>query len=426
MPWNDNIKPGPWGSGPGGSGGSSGDGEGPNDDGKSSDEPSGPRKGPWGGSSGDSGGGSGGGRGPGRLRKDGSRRPPLGGPGGPKGPDLDELAAQLRERFERIFGGGRGRGVQPGAFAAIGGVAVALWAMSGFYVVQPDQEAVVTRFGAYSRSEGPGLRYRLPGPIEHMEKISVTSLNRLDIGGASGVDVPEESLMLTGDENIVDLNFSVQWRINNAANYLFRVKDPEPTVKMVSESAMREVIGKTALQAILTTGRGQVQSQTAELMQRILDNYGAGVSVVEVQIRTANPPAEVIAAFRSVANAGQDAEASINEAKGDASKITQSAEGYREQVVRVAGGEASRFSQIETEYRRAPDVTRQRLYLETMERVLRASNKVVVDGKGGTAPIVLPSSILRRDTPTAAVQAPTPEQTAQTAQAAQAAQGGAR
>ncbi len=323
--------------------------------------------------------------------------------------------------------------MQPGAFAAIGGVAVALWAMSGFYVVQPDQEAVVTRFGAYSRSEGPGLRYRLPGPIEHMEKISVTSLNRLDIGGASGpggAAVPEESLMLTGDENIVDLNFSVQWRVNNAADYLFKVADPDATVKMVAESAMREIVGKTPLDAILTTGRGQVQAQAAELMQRILDAYGSGVSVVEVQIRNSNPPQEVIAAFREVTNADQDAESAaneantyrnrvINEAKGDAAKITQSAEGYREQVVRVAGGEASRFSQIEAEYRRAPDVTRQRLYLETMERVLRASNKVVVDGKGGTAPIVLPSTILRRDTPAVAVQAPTPEQTAQAAQAAQ-------
>ena len=404
MPWNDNIKPGPWGSGPGGSGGSSGDGEGPSDDEKSSDEPSGPRKGPWGGS----GGGSGGGRGPGRPRSDGPRRP-LGGPGGPKGPDLDELSAQLRERFDRIFGGGRGRGVQPGAFAAIGGVAVALWAMSGFYVVQPDQEAVVTRFGAYSRSEGPGLRYRLPGPIEHMEKISVTSLNRLDIGGASGpggAAVPEESLMLTGDENIVDLNFSVQWRVNNAADYLFKVADPDATVKMVAESAMREIVGKTPLDAILTTGRGQVQAQAAELMQRILDAYGSGVSVVEVQIRNSNPPQEVIAAFREVTNADQDAESAaneantyrnrvINEAKGDASKVLQASEGYREQAVRDAQGEAARFNQIHAEYRRAPGVTRDRLYIESMERILARSNKVVIDAKGASAPIILPPDVFR-------------------------------
>lgn len=188
---------------------------------------------------------------------------------------------------------------------------------------------------------------------------------------------------------------------------------------MVAESAIREVVGKNSLQAILTTGRGQVQAQTAELMQRILDSYGAGVSVVEVQIRTANPPAEVIAAFRSVANAGQDAEASINEAntyrnrvineaKGDAARITRSAEGYREQVVREAEGEAARFAQIQAEYKKAPAVTKQRLYLETMERILRNSNKVVIDGKGGTAPIVLPPDLLRPRQP--AQPAPPPPQ----------------
>ena len=399
MPWNDHSKPGPWGSRPGGGGpddkgggdkGSSGD-----DAGKGSDRPGGddgPRKGPW--SQGPQS------RGPRSSGPQGPRRPPS----APQGPDLEDLMRQLRDRFSRMFGGGAG--ARPGAFAAIFGVAFALWAVSGVYMVQPDQEAVVTRFGAYTRSEGSGLRYHLPSPIEKVEKVSVTNLNRLDVGGAAGAEAPEESLMLTGDENIVDLNFSVQWRVQDAAKFLFRLSDPDAIVKMVAESAVREVVGKNSLQAILTTGRGQVQAQTAELMQRILDSYGAGVSVVEVQIRTANPPAEVIAAFRSVANAGQDAEASINEAntyrnrvineaKGDAARITRSAEGYRERVVREAEGEASRFAQIEAEYKKAPAVTRQRLYLETMERVLRNSNKVVIDGKGGTAPIVLPSDLLR-------------------------------
>jgi membrane protease subunit HflK len=214
----------------------------------------------------------------------------------------------------------------------------------------------------------------------------------------------------------------VQWRVSNAANYLFRIDDPETAVKMVAESAMREVIGKANLQDILTTGRGQVQSQAAELMQKTLDAWGAGVSVVEVQIRTANPPQEVIAAFREVANAGQDAEASvneantyrnrvINEAKGDAARIVQAAQAYREQVVREAEGEADRFDAILTEYRRAPAVTRQRLYTETMERILRNSNKVVIDTpKGGTAPIVLPPDILkgRSATPAATPTAPQP------------------
>jgi membrane protease subunit HflK len=397
MPWNDNSNPGPWGSGP-----RKDDKPEPREDGRD-EAPKGPSGGPWGAS-------GGGGRGPGGPRR------PTGGPGGGgpggrgplKGPDLDDLFAQLGARLLRLFGGADGRGVQPAAIAAVAGVAVGVWALSGLYIVQPDEEAVVTRFGAYARSEGPGLRYHLPGPIEDVEKVSVTTLNRLGVGGGQGADVPQESLMLTSDENIVDLKFAVQWRVSNAANYLFRLSDPEATVKMTAESAMREVVGKTPLLPILTTGRGQVQSQAAELMQRILDRYGAGVTVVEVQIRDAAPPQEVVAAYRDLQTAGQDAESAVNEAntyknrvvneaKGDAARITQAAEAYKEQVVREAQGEADRFDSIVAEYKRAPAVTRQRLYTETMERILRRSNKVIVDaGKGGTAPIVLPPDVLRR------------------------------
>lgn len=416
MPWNDNSNPGPWGPPGGGAKGNAGGGQngGQNGDKASSSGEGGgpPRKNsPWG-SPGGGGGGGGGGRGPGGG---GPRRP---GPGGPmKAPDLDELMRQIGERFRRRFGGPGGR-PRSSVFAAVGGAAFAAWCLSGVYIVQPDQEAVVTRFGAYVRSEGPGLRYHLPPPIERVAKVSVTNLNRLDVGGSTSTDVPEESLMLTGDENIVDLNFSVQWRVADAAQYLFRLTDPDEAVKMTAESAMREVIGKAQLAEILTTGRGQVQNQAAELMQRTLDAWGAGVAIVEVQIRTANPPQEVIAAFREVANAGQDAEAAtneantyrnrvINEAKGDAARITQAAQAYREQVVREAAGEADRFSAIEAEYRKAPAVTRQRLYTETMERVLRNSNKVMIDTPaGGTAPIVLPPDLLRNRTQTPTTAAP--------------------
>jgi membrane protease subunit HflK len=403
MPWNDNSNPGPWGS-PGGSSGGQGPGKGGS--GKGGEGGSG-GKGPWG----QIGGGGGGGEPPRGPRPN---PPGGGGPRRPKGPELDELMRQVNERLSRWFGGGPSGRPRSSVLMAIAGAAFAAWALSGLYIVQPDEEAVVTRFGAYTRSEGPGLRYHLPAPLEAVEKVSVTSLKRLDVGGASETDVPEESLMLTGDENIVDLNFSVQWRVSDAASYLFRLTDADAAVKMTAESAMREVIGKNSLQSILTTGRGQVQAQAAELMQRTLDSWGAGVSVVEVQIRTANPPQEVIAAFREVANAGQDAEAAvneantyrnrvINEAKGDAARITQAAEAYREQVVREAQGEADRFTAIEAEYRRAPAVTRQRLYTETMERILRNSNKVFVDTpRGGTAPIVLPPDLLRgRTAPTA-------------------------
>ncbi|HEX2815673.1 MAG TPA: FtsH protease activity modulator HflK, partial [Phenylobacterium sp.] len=304
--------------------------------------------------------------------------------------------------------------------AAIAAVAFALWALSGLYVVQPNEQAVVTTFGAYSRSETPGLRYHLPTPIEHVEKVPVTTLNRLDIGGTGTPDgdIPQESLMLTSDENIVDVNFSVTWRVADASRYLFATRSPEDAVKAVAESSMREVVGKTELEPILTNGRGKVQLQTADLMQKTLDRWGAGVSVVEVQIRTANPPPEVVAAFRDVSNAQQDAASAVNEgdtyrnrvvneAKGDAAKIIQSAQGYREQSVRTATGDAARFNSIYNEYKRSPQATRDRLYLETMERVLQHSNKVVISGKGVTAPVILPPDVFRpRSGPAAAPPAP--------------------
>jgi membrane protease subunit HflK len=289
---------------------------------------------------------------------------------------------------------------------ALGAVGL-LWLFSGVYSVQGNEQAVVTRTGAYVRTKGPGLGYHLPAPIERVEKVRVTDLNRVDIGGASSADLPQESQMLTGDENIVDMDFSVGWRISDAGKYLFNVADQEATVKMVAESAMREVVGRTPLDPIISTGRGQVQAQAQELMQSILDRYDAGVQVVEVQIRNANPPTEVIEAFRQVASAGQERESLINEAntyrnrvvneaKGDAARIRQASEGYRERVTREAEGSASRFNQIYAEYQGAPAVTRDRIYLETMERVLRQSNKVIVDGNNANAPIILPPDIFRQ------------------------------
>jgi membrane protease subunit HflK len=364
MPWNDNANPGPWGSPP-----------------------------PPGGDD---------------ERREPPRRPSGrgGGPRRPEGPDLNNAFDGLGRRFRGLFGGPGGQGVRPGALAMAGGVAVGLWALSGFYMVQPNEKAVVTTFGAYSRQEEPGLRYHLPAPIERAEKVPVTALQRIDIGGTKGADVPEESLMLTGDENIIDLDFSVTWRIADPAKYLFSLSEPEVAVKAVAESAMREVIGKTTWQTIITTGRGTVQTETAELMQRMLDSWGAGVHVVEVQIRNANPPQEVYNAFRDVQSAEADKASAvneantyrnrvINEAKGDAARTTQSALAYREQSVREALGEASRFNQIMGEYRRAPGVTRDRLYIETMQRVLARSNKVVVDSKGASAPIILPPDVFR-------------------------------
>jgi membrane protease subunit HflK len=365
MPWNDNANPGPWGSPP---------------------------------PSGDDGG----------DRRDPPRRPGGrgGGPRRPDGPDLNTAFDRLSRALRQMFGGPGGQGVRPGAVAMVAGVGVGLWALSGFYMVQPNESAVVTTFGAYSRSEPPGLRYHLPAPIERVEKVAITSLQRTDIGGAPGADVPEESLMLTGDENIIDLDFSITWRIAEPDRYLFNIADPEGSVKAAGESAMREVVGKTDWQAISSTRRGQVQIQAAELMQRMLDSWRSGITVVEVQIRAAEPPEQVRPAFRDVASANQDQQSAvneantyrnrvINEAKGDAARTTQSALGYREQAVREALGEAARFNQIYTEYRRAPGVTRDRLYIETMQRVLARSNKVVIDSEGASAPIILPPDVFR-------------------------------
>jgi membrane protease subunit HflK len=210
----------------------------------------------------------------------------------------------------------------------------------------------------------------------------------------------------------------VQWHISDAAAYLFQVRDPEDAVKAVAESAMREVVGHSALTSILTNGRGEVQAQTVELMQRILDRYRAGVTIDAVQIQNANPPAEVVPAYQDIARAGQDAQSSINqantyrnrvvnEATGDSAKIIQAAEGYREQVVREAQGEAARFNQVYAQYRRAPAVTRQRLYIQTMQTVLSHSRKVIIDAKGATAPIILPPQAFQAVAPESA-PAPAP------------------
>ncbi|HXU99002.1 MAG TPA: FtsH protease activity modulator HflK [Caulobacteraceae bacterium] len=321
--------------------------------------------------------------------------------------------------------GPRDHGVRPSAVAAAAGAVFLIWVLTGFYIVQAYQEAVITRFGAYTRSEGPGLHYHLPTPIEKAELVSVTNQNKIIIGGTAAAAEPDESLMLTGDENIVDLSFAVQWHVSDAAAYLFQVRDPDDAVKAVAESAMREVVGHSPLTSILTNGRGQVQGQTLELMQRILDRYHAGVTVDAVQIQNANPPAEVVPAYQDIARAGQDAQSSINQANtyrnrvvneaiGDSAKIVQASEGYREQVVREAQGQAARFNQLYAQYRLAPAVTRQRIYIEAMQEVLSNTRKVIIDAKGATAPIILPPQAfqpLQPESPPA--QAPTAQGAAQ-------------
>ena len=366
MPWNDNANPGPWGAPPSG-------------DGDRKDPPG--RRPP----------GGGGGRGP-------------RGPGGPGGPDLGASFDRLNRRLRDLMGGPGGP--RPAVLATIAGGMVGLWLLSGIYIVQPNEEAVVTTFGAYTGNQGPGLRYHLPFPVQQVVKVPVTTLQQTIVGGTTPGAATEESLMLTGDENIVDLNFTVSWRVSDADRFVFTIRDPDASVKAAAESAVREIVGRTPLDLLISAARGKVELQAAELMQRTLDQWGAGVRVVEVQIRRADPPREVVDAFRDVQSAQQDRERAeneantyrnrvVNEAKGDAARILQAAEAYRQTAVAEAEGEAARFNQVVTEYRRAPGVTRDRLYIETMQRVLSASNKVVIDAKGATAPIILPPDAFR-------------------------------
>ena len=274
-------------------------------------------------------------------------------------------------------------------------VAVIAWLATGIYTVQPDEQGVVKTFGAFSRQTGPGIGYALPWPIETVEKPQVTRQNAVSIGGRddSRRGSTEESFMLTGDENIIDVDFTVIWIIKDAKDYLFNVEDVEGTIRAVAESSMREVVGRRNQQKILTEDRQAIQDEVQELMQKTLDGYGAGVTISEVQLQRVEPPNAVIDAFRDVQAAVADAESARNKAEGfrnqrvpaaegEASQITQAAEAYKAQTVAEAQGEAQRFLSVYEQYKLAPEVTRERIYLETMERVLGGSNKIILDGEG--------------------------------------------
>jgi modulator of FtsH protease HflK len=335
-------------------------------------------------------------------RPGGGRGPWGNGPShGNSPPDLEELLKRsqekLRQALPRGFGGGG---------AAIAGlIVVVIWLLSGVYVVNPDEQGVVLRFGAFNRVTTPGINYHLPWPMESVSTPQVTRENQLNVGyaaarpGSDAVrDVPEEALMLTGDENIVDINFTVFWVIRDAGDFLFNVQALGPqqdlTIRAVAESAMREVVGRNEIEPILTANREPIQEEVRELMQRILDSYGAGVTVTRVQMQKADPPQQVLEAYRDVQAAVTDqdrmrneAEAYANrvvpEARGGAARIIQQAEGYKQQVTAQAQGEAQRFISVFDQYKRAPEVTRRRIYLETMQDILANMNKVILDNRGG-------------------------------------------
>ncbi|RMH52790.1 MAG: FtsH protease activity modulator HflK [Zetaproteobacteria bacterium] len=329
------------------------------------------------------------------------RRPTGGGPQ----PDLDEVIRRLQQKLGAIFGGGGngggddgGREMLPGkgVMSALFVILFLLWLASGIYSVAADEEAAVLRFGRYVATTGPGLNWHLPWPIESAEKLPVTRVQRLAIGfrsfGPGRIrKVDEESLMLTADENIVDLSFVVQYKIKDLEQYLFNLANQTKTVRDAAESAMREVMGRTMIDDVLTTGKAKVEVEVQELIQSILDSYKAGISVTTVKLQDVQPPARVIREFKDVASAREDRERAKNEAqayandiipkaRGEAKKMVLEAEAYRTEQIDRAKGEAQRFLSILDAYKAAPDVTRKRLYLDAMEKILAKVEKVIVDG----------------------------------------------
>jgi membrane protease subunit HflK len=354
----------------------------------------------------------------------GSKGPWGSGPqsSGPTPPDLEELLRRSQDKLRTVLPGGS---LGSRGFALIALAAVVLWGFSGFFRVEPDELGVVLRFGKYVREVQPGLNYHLPYPIEGALTPKALRVNKIDVGmrvvedlrrGSTVRDVPEESLMLTGDENIVDVDFSVLWKVkpNGVGEYLFNIQNPEGTVKAVAESAMREVIGRSNIQPILTGARQNIESAVQELMQRVLDQYGAGVTIQQVQLQKVDPPTQVIDSFRDVQAARSDLERAQNEAqtyanrvvpeaRGRAARVIQDAEAYREQTVAEAQGQTARFVQVYDQYKKAPDITRQRMYLETMERIFGGTDKIILDsgqGTGGTGVVpYLPLNELTRARP---------------------------
>jgi membrane protease subunit HflK len=334
------------------------------------------------------------------------------------------LLRRSQDRLKRVLpggGGSGGAGLNPMVLIGILVLAVAFLGYNFFtFRVQPDELGIVLRFGAFERQAQPGLNFRLPYPIDQVYTPKVTFVNRVTIGqqvddnspAGTGRDIPQESLMLTGDENIVDIDFSVFWVINNAEDFLFNIQTPETTVKAVAESAMREIVGRSDIQPILTQARQITETDVQKLMQQTLDYYGAGIQVTQVQLLKVDPPAEVIDAFRDVQAARADQERIQNEAqtyanrvipeaRGQASQITEAANAYRDRTIAEARGQADRFSKVLAEYEKAPDVTRRRIYLETMEGIFSDMDKVIVDegaSKSGVVPY-LPLNELNRSQP---------------------------
>lgn len=354
----------------------------------------GDHKNPWGNGGGSNRGGSGNGGGGRGNSPWGS-----GGNGGDMPPDLDELLRKAQKNLNDVLPGNFGGGKM--ALLAIL-AALGLWGATGFYTLQPSQHGVVTTFGKYDRTqEQPGLQYRMPWPIQNATVVDVENERRIQIGhqdasrrsfstSSSVQSIKAESLMLTGDENIIDIDFVVLWKISNAKDYLFKIRDPEATIRIVAESAMREVIGRTDIQPALTDARGAIQRDTRILMQRILDDYQAGVEINGVQLQKVDPPQPVVDAFNEVQRARQEKEQLKNQAeayrndiipraRGEAEKQRQAASAYKQEVMNRAQGDAERFQSVYAAYKESKDVTSKRIYLETLEQILQKTNNIIID-----------------------------------------------
>ena len=332
--------------------------------------------------------------------------------GGP--PDLDEMLRNLNRKLASLFGNKGGGPTAPGgppsAPRNLGGtvglvivIVVLLWFASGFYIVDAGQRGVVLRFGKYTEATMPGPRWHWPYPVESVEIVNVSQVRTVEIGYRGNVKnkIPRESLMLTDDENIIDIQFAVQYFLKDPAAYLFNNRDPDQNVRQAAETAIREVVGKNKMDFVLYEGREQVAAETTKLMQQILDRYKSGILISKVTMQNAQPPEQVQASFEDAVKAGQDMQRQKNEgeayandvvprAKGNAARLLEEAQGYKQSVIARAKGDVSRFKQILSVYNKAPRVTRERMYIDTMQQILSNTSKVMIDQKHGNSLLYLP------------------------------------
>src|SRR5512135_2000044 len=355
--------------------------------------------------------------------------------GGP--PDLDELWRRFNQKLNAMFGG-KGGGLGGGAPSSGGGkfiglglipvLALLIWIGSGFYIVNAGERGVVLRFGKYVETTQPGPRWHLPYPFESVEVVNLQQVRTVEVGYRANVKnkVLKESLMLTDDENIIDIQFAVQYILKNPEDYLFNNRSPDETVLQAAETAIGEIVGKSKMDFVLYEGRSEVAARAGKLMQEILDRYKTGISISKVTMQNAQPPEQVQAAFDDAVKAGQDRERAKNEgqayandviprARGAASRLLQEADGYKQRVIANAQGDASRFSQVVAEYSKAPAVTRERIYIDTLQQVFSSTSKIMLDYKGGGNLLYLPLDKLMQQAGAAtlseaqAAQRPSPE-----------------